>query len=102
MGTCCPDSRLLAADHVRGFDAIHLRHLHIHQDQIERLRPPRLYARPPVGGHDHLVARILQDGRGQLLIHHAVFDQQDAQRVRRCEVGHGSSGGGDGGRLLEQ
>ena len=65
------------------FEAIHFRHLYVHQDQVEGLREEGVVSFFAVVGDDHLMAAFLQQPDGQLLIDGAVFGQQDPQ-ARRC------------------
>ena len=73
----------LLADRLRGFQAIHLRHLHVHQHQVERLRIDRGNCLPPVAGHAHPMPPFGKHYGGHALVHGAIFGQQNFQRAYR-------------------
>ena len=69
----------MTADALGRLWAIHLRHLHVHQGQVEGLA-----GNPPDGfctavHHHHAVARPLQHAAGHHLVDGVVLHQQDAQ-----------------------
>jgi hypothetical protein len=73
---------LLGPDRVHRGKAVHLRHLHVHQHQIEGFTPPRLQRLPAVVRDVDLEAALAQDVQGDALVDRIVLGQQDA-RARR-------------------
>ena len=63
------------ANRARGFQAVHFRHHHVHENQIIRLPVKRVERFPAVGGQVRLVAQLLQDAHGNLLIDGVVVAQ---------------------------
>lgn len=71
---------LQLSDQIVELQSVHLRHLYIHQDDIVVIvaHPvQRLFA---IAGHIGLVAQLVQDGQGQLLVDGMVFRDEDAKR----------------------
>src|ERR1043166_596232 len=69
-----------------GFEAVHQRHLDIHEDQVERVRAVRIQRFAPVAGTRDAVSAVLQDSTGEFLIDQVVFNQQDAQTCRTSGI----------------
>ena len=67
------------------FEAIHLGHLHVHQDEVVRQRRHSLDGFEPVRGNVGAVAHRLQHEQRDLLVHGVVLRQQDAQRMALTE-----------------
>ena len=76
-------SRSLAlANESRGFETVHLWHLHVHQDKVELLRRDafdRFAARP---GDDHRVSNLLEQCHDEFLVRRVVLGRKDAKRAR--------------------
>ena len=73
------DNRHLApqlADRQRSLDAIHHRHLHVHQDQRVGASPQLVDSHRPVVGQVHLQTHVFQQGHGYFLVDPAVFNQE--------------------------
>ena len=66
------------ADRESGLNSVHLRHLHIHQDQIEPFLLESRDGFRAVFRNPDPVASTFQQPDGHLLVHAAVFGQQDA------------------------
>jgi len=79
------DRSLAAADDFRladvagGFETVHLRHLHVHQDQVEGFVAGGGDRLATVPGVEHGVAALLEEGRGEGAVDHIVLGEQDAQ-----------------------
>ena len=69
-----------SADRGRGFQPVHFRHLHVHQDHVVAVLLGQVDCLVAVAGDLDRVAPILQDVGGQFLVGGVVFHQQDAQR----------------------
>ncbi len=69
----------LAADTTGGAEAVHDRHLHIHQHQIERFRQRPIHPLFTIFGMNHLQRRLLQNLSGDLPVDRIVLHQQDAR-----------------------
>ena len=88
---------------LRGFQPVHFRHLHIHQDEIERGRLPELHGCAPGFRHRHLVTLPREYADGQFLIGEIVFRQQDLQRADAdCRGMHAVVADGDAHHLDTQ
>jgi hypothetical protein len=73
---------LLHAQGRGGRQAVHLRHLHVHEDHVERALAggaQRLQRQAAVPHHHHGVPALLQDAGRHLLVDGVVFRQQHAQ-----------------------
>ena len=81
-------SRLALTDDLRRLQAIHLRHLHIHQHAIKRLSKEHVDRLAPVVRHSCLMPAFFQQRDGEHLIEPTVLDQQHSQH-RACF--HGGS-----------
>ena len=76
----------VAAYFTGGFDAVHHRHLHVHQHQIVEMLADHLHGDFSVGGDGNRDSRFLQQFPGHLLIQLVVLHQQHrsaAQPFRR-------------------
>ncbi|PMQ16548.1 hypothetical protein JaAD80_10195 [Janthinobacterium sp. AD80] len=71
---------LVHADQARRFQAVHARHLHVHQDDIETALGKFAHGALAIAGGDHLVASRAQADQEQLHILRHVVGRQDAQR----------------------
>ena len=80
IGRALPVARLERADRRGRLESAHLRHLHVHQHDVERLRAPA--RRPPRGRcrPRHLWPVLSSRLDGQPLVDRVVFREQDAQR----------------------
>jgi hypothetical protein len=58
--------------------AIHLRHLHVHQHQVKFLCLQGVQSFSAIERYDDLMALSLEQPRGYLLVDQVVFDEQDA------------------------
>ena len=72
-------------DAARGLDAVHLRHLHVAEQQVVRLPFERLDRLDAVAGDVGAVAQLLQHPQRQGLVHGVVLGQQDPERMLRAE-----------------
>ena len=72
-----------ARDPPRGFEPVHLRHLHVHQHDVVGLPLDRLDGLDAVRREVGAVAHLLQDAQRELLVDDVVLGQQDAQRMAR-------------------
>jgi len=69
-----------------GFEAIHLRHLHVHQDDVEWFAAKRLQRLLPIVRAHHGMTALLQQPERKFLIDWIVFREQDvklAEQSRR-------------------
>ena len=71
------------ADAGGGFKAVHLRHLQIHQDEIELLRGSGFDRTQSVARHQDGVSHLLYGSLRELLIDDVVFGEQDVKGRRR-------------------
>ena len=78
------------------FEATHLRHLHVHQHQIEPLLFQGLDRFFPVAGDDDLMAPFFQHTERKGLVHQVILGEEDAQGRGQ---GSGVRGQFRGGRL---
>ena len=79
IGTWSPVGPLLHADGLSGGKPIHLRHLHVHQDQVEGILLPRGQGRVPVAGNHGHVPPLLQQAGCQFLIELVILRNEDAE-----------------------
>ena len=79
-----PLSPLERADRRRRLEPAHLRHLHVHQDDVERLRAgsPSTASRP-LAAIDDFVAAPFEQARRQPLVDGVVFREQHVQPALR-------------------
>jgi hypothetical protein len=72
----------------RGFDAVHLRHAHVHQHDLGKDAPGQLDRLATVPGlaHDEDVYLRLQDRADGLTHYGMIIDQEDAHRVHAASV----------------
>ncbi len=77
----CPPLSL--ADAGRRLEAIHLGHLHVHQDQVEGLLLPGGEGLLAIAGDVHRVPALLQEDGRQRLVDEVVLHQQDSEAPRR-------------------
>ena len=82
IGTWPPVSRSRARIADARLQAAHLRHLDVHQDQIEPLRAARRDGVAAVADHRDAMAALIQQGEEQLLIGQVVLGNQHAERAR--------------------
>ena len=77
------------------FQAVHLRHLHVHEHQIKGLLRQGTEDLFPRAHHDDCVAPLLQCADNEPLVHHVVFGEQDVQVLPGSRpVGSGHEGRG--------
>jgi hypothetical protein len=89
------------AQPARGFQPVHLGHLHVHQDDVERCRRARSSACEPFACHLDPQAHALQHLAGHLLVDGVVLDQQHAGAgvaLAQFVLGIGLEGPGTVGR----
>ena len=70
------------ADFGRGFQTVHLGHLHVHQNDVEFLGFDCLNGLLTVVGNGHLVKIAAEQTNDEFLIDETIFDQQYLQLVR--------------------
>ena len=84
IGCHCEDGRRgmvrQRADQARGFQPVHLRHLHVHQDQVEALARGELDGLNTGVGHLDLQPDQFQQFDRNFLVDRVVFGQQKACR----------------------
>src|SRR5690349_13151803 len=61
--------------------AVHLRHLAIHQDKVEKLSFKSFHSFSSVVCYDHAVPPLLQESRDQFLVHLIVFRNKKTERA---------------------
>ena len=66
-----------------GFQAVHIRHLHVHQDHVEGFALQAFQRLAAGGGDGHGVTAPFQQPPLQLLVHRVVLGQQHAKARRR-------------------
>jgi hypothetical protein len=81
------------ADRGGRLEAVHLRHLDIHQDDIEALPLQGGQRLTAVGGEEGRVPRLLEEGHHQALVDGIVLDDEDPQRARELGRRHCVLGG---------
>ena len=83
---------LVRADGGRRLEAVHLRHLHVHEHHVEAFLRERIERRPAAADHRRHVAGLLEQAQHQLLVDHIVLGEQEAQRTagdgRGAPIGH--------------
>ena len=79
MGTWPPASRSRARMAAVASSPPSLRHLHIHQDHVERLRGARLDGLTAVPDHDDPVAALPEQSEHELLIRGVVLGHEHAE-----------------------
>ena len=89
-----------SAERTRGFEAVHFRHLQIHNDQIVRLPSKALQRFKTVARRIGLIAQFLQHDDQHFGVHGIILDHEDAQGVTDGKSGgqHGWPGRGGGRR----
>ena len=70
-----------SADGGGGLEAVHARHLDVHDNRVESLSAGQVQGQQSVGGHLDLVATLLEQHRDELPVGGRVFGQQDAKRL---------------------
>jgi hypothetical protein len=68
-----------ATDPPGGLVPVHLRHLDVHEHDVEAVALRRLDRLAPVGDREHLVPPLLEERDGDLLVHRVVLGQEDAR-----------------------
>jgi hypothetical protein len=77
-----------------GLDAVHLGHLHVHQDQrVVDFLACQFHSLPAVDGRVDDEAQVLQQGGGHFAVDHVVFHQQHAAALRGGADGRGGGVG---------
>ncbi len=74
---------LAPANLVRGFKAIHFRHLTIHEDCVVREKTDHLDCLPAIGGDIHAAAQLFEQPSGNQLIDGVVFNDQNTRAENR-------------------
>ncbi len=69
----------MRADDFRGFIAIHLGHVHVHQDGVKGVSLPQVHGLDAVGGNADLVALLLQQAQRKRLVDEVVLGHQQFQ-----------------------
>ena len=88
-------ARLLGrTDRSRRSQPVHLRHLHVHQDDVVSLGRGLRDGLPPVAGNVDRVLVPPQQSDRELLVRDAVLGQQDSQPAQGAVVGRVVGGGG--------
>ena len=72
---------LARADRGRRLEPVHLRHLDVHQDDVEPLAIERLQRLPTVLDRNHRMAPLLEQADSHLAVHGIVLGEQHPQRV---------------------
>ena len=81
IGVWAPVARLAGPDRGGRLEAVHLRHLHVHQHGVERLAVVQGRQRLAAVADDHdLMAPLLQQADRQPLVDRVVLGQQEPQR----------------------
>ena len=75
------------ADLARGFQAVHLRHLHIEEQDVVGLLLQRLEDFHAVVGEVSAITQLVQDAQADLLVDGIVIGQEQAQGQAAGEVG---------------
>ena len=70
------------ANGCRRFEPAHLRHLHVHQDDVERFLRRAFHRETPVVHDRHVVPVLIEQGRDELLVGRIVLGHQHAQDAR--------------------
>ena len=65
-----------------GLEPVHLRHLHVHKNQVEVLLLQQLHSDLAILSGRDLMTGPLQQSLGQLAVNQIVFGQQDVQALR--------------------
>lgn len=75
---------LLPADQAGRLEAVHFRHLAIHQDQLDAVRVAQVLVQrePSVAGQAHRVAALGEEAAHHQLVHRVVLGDQDAWGVQ--------------------
>ena len=84
---------VLLADLARRLEAVHFRHLHVHQNHVVLLPLQRLEHFHAVLHHIGPIAHLAEDARGDLLVDDVVLRQKNAQRAALAEAGIDPAGG---------
>ena len=74
-------ARSSRADGGRRLEAVHLRHLHVHEHHVEAFLRERVERRPAAADHRRHVAGLPEQAQHQLLVDHIVLGEQEAQRT---------------------
>ncbi len=88
MGVRRPVGPLALADGGGCLESVHLRHLQVHEHEIDVLAEQRLGGFASVGHHQRRVAAALQQVLGQLPVDGVVLGHQHAQPPRRPRRRH--------------
>jgi hypothetical protein len=76
-----PVPRPAPVDLARGLEAVQLRHLHVHENHVVRLPLDGRDRLQPIGGDVGAIAHLGEEPGSDLLVHHVVLGEEDAQRV---------------------
>ena len=80
-----PAQRLFGPDHVRGGQAVHDRHLHVHQDEIPCGDPPGVEGLGPVLHHHRAEPDLLEQGLQHQTVDAVILGGEHAQGGDRAE-----------------
>ena len=69
---------LLSANGGGGFEAIHVRHLHVHQYDVKPLPVQGGQGLASTPGHPNPMPSLFQQSDSQMLVHDVVFSEQDS------------------------
>ena len=75
------DASLLHPEAPDGFESVHARHLHVHEDRVTLTRAGLLDCLGATACHHHVMPRLLQPADRDNLIHLAVVHQQGLERT---------------------
>ena len=79
IGMCRPVACSLFANGGSCLEAVHLRHLHVHQHQVERLAGHASSASRPLFCHLNDMSALFEYAHGHSLIDDVVFREQDVE-----------------------
>ena len=78
MGTCCPEDASRWRITRGRLEAVHLRHLAVHEDDVVGELGEEFHGFQAVGRHVDPAAQLLQQAHGDFLVDHVVLDHEHA------------------------
>lgn len=81
------DTALQSADRGSGFEAVHIRHLDVHNDDVEGTVLQGGEGLAAIVGNCHLVALFFKQANGEFLINGVVFGKQNTHGRNRGKLG---------------